>query len=129
MSGAEIRAAGGVVLHEGRVAIVHRPRHDDWSLPKGKLDEGESWEQAAVREVEEECSLRCRLDDELAPSQYTVGGRPKRVRWWRMSVVDDLGFEPNEEVDEMRWASPEEAAEILSYAPDRDLLVAALRRD
>ena len=127
MSGAEIRAAGGVVLHEGRVAIVHRLRHDDWSLPKGKLDDGESWEQAAVREVEEECGLRCRLDDELTTTQYTVGGRPKRVRWWRMSVVEDLGFEPNDEVDQMRWATPEEAAQILSYAPDRELLSAATR--
>jgi 8-oxo-dGTP diphosphatase len=127
MSGAEIRAAGGVVLHEGRVAIVHRPRHDDWSLPKGKLDAGESWEQAAVREVEEECSLRCRLDDELTTSRYTVGGRPKRVRWWRMSVVEDLGFAPNEEVDQLRWASPEEAAQMLSYKADRELLSIAMR--
>jgi 8-oxo-dGTP diphosphatase len=127
MSGAEIRAAGGVVLHEGRVAIVHRPRHDDWSLPKGKLDAGESWEQAAVREVEEECSLRCRLDDELTTSRYTVGGRPKRVRWWRMSVVEDLGFAPNEEVDQLRWASPEEAAQMLSYKADRELLGIAMR--
>jgi 8-oxo-dGTP diphosphatase len=127
MSGAEIRAAGGVVLHEGRVAIVHRPRHDDWSLPKGKLDAGESWEQAAVREVEEECSLRCRLDDELTTTRYTVGGRPKRVRWWRMSVVEDLGFAPNEEVDQLRWASPEEAAQMLSYKADRELLGIAMR--
>jgi 8-oxo-dGTP diphosphatase len=127
MSGAEIRAAGGVVLHEGRVAIVPRPRHDDWSLPKGKLDAGESWEQAAVREVEEECSLRCRLDDELTTTRYTVGGRPKWVRWWRMSVVEDLGFAPNEEVDQLRWASPEEAAQMLSYKADRELLGIAMR--
>ena len=125
----EIRAAGGVVLRDGRVAIVHRPRHRDWSLPKGKLDPGESWEQAAVREVEEECGLRCRLEDELPPTEYEVGGRPKRVRWWRMRVVEDLGFTPSDEVDELRWDTPEEAARMLSYEPDRALVEAALARD
>ena len=128
-SPAEIRAAGGVVVHEGRVAIVHRPRHSDWSLPKGKLDEGETWEQAALREVEEECGLRCRLEEELPPTEYEVGGRPKRVRWWRMSVEDDPGFTPNDEVDELRWADPAAAAELLSYEPDRALAASALRRD
>jgi 8-oxo-dGTP diphosphatase len=121
----EIRAAGGVVLRDdGRVAIVHRPRHADWSLPKGKLDPGESWEEAALREVEEECGLRCRLDEELPPTEYDVAGRPKRVRWWRMTVVEDVGFMPSDEVDEVRWATPEEAAELLSYGPDRALVEA-----
>ena len=125
---AEIRAAGGVVIDQGRVVAVHRPRHDDWSLPKGKLDPGESWEQAALREVEEECGLRCRLEDELPPTEYTVGGRLKRVRWWRMSVVEDLGFTPNEEVDAIRWTTPDDAAEVLSYEPDRRLVTIATSR-
>jgi 8-oxo-dGTP diphosphatase len=124
----EIRAAGGVVVaDDGRVAVVHRPRHSDWSLPKGKLDGDETFEEAAVREVEEECGLRCALHDELTPTRYTVGGRPKIVRWWRMSVVEDLGFAPNDEVDELRWVSPEEAPGLLSYAPDRALVSAATR--
>jgi 8-oxo-dGTP diphosphatase len=119
---AEIRAAGGVVLHDGRVAVVHRPRHEDWSLPKGKLDPGESWEQAALREVHEECGLRCALLDELPPSAYAVAGRPKRVRWWTMRVLADDGFSPSEEVDELRWLAPAAAIELLTYADDRALV-------
>src|SRR5690349_11658615 len=116
------RAAGGVVMRDGLIAVVHRPRYDDWSLPKGKLEEGESWEDAALREVEEECGLRCRLGRELPTAAYTVRGRPKRVRWWVMSLVEDLGFEPNAEVDELRWATPAEAARTLRYPGDRDLV-------
>jgi 8-oxo-dGTP diphosphatase len=113
----EIRAAGGVVVRDGRIAVVHRPRYDDWSLPKGKLDPGETWEQAALREVEEETGLRCRLEEELEPAHYLSQGRPKTVRWWRMTVVDELGT-PDDEVDELRWVSPDEAAALLQYAHD-----------
>ena len=124
----EIRAAGGVVVaDDGRVAVVHRPRHSDWSLPKGKLDGDETFEEAAVREVEEECGLRCRLLQELPATRYEVGGRPKVVRWWRMEVAEDVGFAPSDEVDELRWVSPEEAPGLLSYEPDRALVSAALR--
>jgi len=118
----EIRAAGGVIWRDGRVAVVHRPRHGDWSLPKGKLDPGEDFETAALREVEEECGLRCRLEDELPASRYAVGGRPKVVRWWRMAVVEDAGFSPDDEVDEVRWLDPAAAHELLSYEPDRALV-------
>ena len=117
-----IRAAGGLVVRDGRVAVVHRPHHGDWSLPKGKLDEGEDWLGAALREVREECGLRCRAGDELEPTEYAVGGEPKRVRWWRMEVEEDLGFRPDDEVDELRWLAPEEAAALLSYEPDRALV-------
>ena len=117
-----------MIVRDGKVAVVHRERHGDWSLPKGKLDPGETFEQAALREVEEECALRCRLEDELPPSEYEVGGRPKVVRWWRMSVVEDLGFAPNDEVDELRWATPQDAAALLSYAADRALVEHASRR-
>jgi 8-oxo-dGTP diphosphatase len=123
----DIEAAGGVVIAaDGRVAVVHRPRHGDWSLPKGKLDPGEDSETAALREVEEECNLRCRLEAELPPSEYAVGGRSKRVRWWRMRVVEDLGFAADDEVDELRWLAPGEAAALLDYASDRSVLAAAL---
>jgi 8-oxo-dGTP diphosphatase len=118
----EIRAAGGVVLRDGRIAVVHRPRYDDWSLPKGKLDPGESWEQAALREIEEETGLRCRLDEELTTTRYEVRGRPKTVRWWRMTVLEDLGTDPDEEVDGVRWLTPGEAIVSLSYEADKQLV-------
>jgi 8-oxo-dGTP diphosphatase len=118
----EIRAAGGVVVQDGRIAVVHRPRYDDWSLPKGKLDPGETWEQAALREIEEETGLRCRLEDELAPAHYVSRGAPKTVRWWRMAVVEDLGLERDDEVDELRWPTPDEAVLLLTYEHDRQLV-------
>jgi 8-oxo-dGTP diphosphatase len=119
-----VQAAGGVVLHDGRVAVVHRPRYDDWSLPKGKLDPGESFEDAALREVEEETGLRCRLVRELPEVRYEVRGRPKLVRYWAMEVVDETPFEPNDEVDEVRWLEPDEALALLSYDRDRTPVLA-----
>jgi 8-oxo-dGTP diphosphatase len=119
----EVQAAGGVVIHDGRLAVVHRPKYDDWSLPKGKLDPGETWEQAALREVEEETGLRCTLGRELEPVHYTHKGRPKRVRYWEMALdADDDAFTPNDEVDELRWLTPGEARELLSYDRDRELV-------
>ncbi len=122
-----IEAAGGVVVRaDGCVAVVHRPRYDDWSLPKGKLDRRETHEQAALREVEEEIGLRCELGRELPEARYTDRkGRPKRVRYWLMSVTGGE-FEPNDEVDEMRWVQPQEAEGLLSYEFDREL-VAGIR--
>ena len=119
-----VRAAGGVVVDDGgRVAVVHRPKYDDWSLPKGKLEPGESWEEAALREVEEECGVRCALHEELAANHYTdPKGRPKTVRWWRMSVVEDLGFHADDEVDGLRWLRPDDALALLSYDHDRSLV-------
>jgi 8-oxo-dGTP diphosphatase len=121
-------AAGGVVVRDGLVAVVHRPRYDDWSLPKGKLDPGETFEQAALREVEEETGLRCRLDRELASVEYEVKGRPKLVRYWRMAVEQDRGFEPNPEVDELRWLVPADAMELLTYDRDKEVVAAAAAR-
>jgi 8-oxo-dGTP pyrophosphatase MutT (NUDIX family) len=123
----EIEAAGGVVLQNGRVAVVHRPRYDDWTLPKGKLDAGETFEQAALREVWEETGLRCRLVRELPSVEYAVRDRPKLVRYWLMAVESDPGFEPNDEVDELRWLSPADAAELLTYDRDKGVLEAAVR--
>jgi 8-oxo-dGTP diphosphatase len=121
---AEVEAAGGVVLDDrGRVAIVHRPRYNDWSLPKGKLDPGETFEEAALREVWEETGMRCALGDELDPVRYRDNkGRPKIVRYWLMHVEDDPGFVPNDEVDELRWVTPGEAAEQLTYPHDAELV-------
>jgi 8-oxo-dGTP diphosphatase len=128
---AEVKAAGGVVWRRGEtgveVALVHRPRYDDWSLPKGKLDRGESWEDAAVREVEEEIGLRCALGDELAPIEYTDHkGRHKVVRYWLMEAAGQQAFEPNDEVDELRWLGLRKAVGRVSYPRDRDVLAEAM---
>jgi 8-oxo-dGTP diphosphatase len=129
----EVRAAGGVVLREREaggveIALVHRPRYDDWSLPKGKLDPGEGWEEAALREVEEETGLQCSLGDEVAESRYTdAKGRSKLVRYWLM-YEDDGDFVPSDEVDELRWLAPEQALDALSYERDAAVLESALAR-
>jgi 8-oxo-dGTP diphosphatase len=121
----QVQAAGGVVTRDGLVALVHRPRYDDWTLPKGKLDQGESFEDAALREIDEETGLRARLVRELPAVKYEVRGRPKVVRYWLMEVDSDPGFVPNDEVDELRWLGPSEASALLSYDRDRDVLAAA----
>jgi 8-oxo-dGTP diphosphatase len=118
----EVLAAGGVVVRDGRVAVVHRPKYDDWSLPKGKLDPGEGFEGAALREVEEETGLRSRLVRELPSTEYNDSkGRSKLVRYWEMEPIDG-DFAPNDEVDELRWLTPEEAEAMLTYDRDRELL-------
>jgi len=119
---AEVLAAGGLVLREGRIAIVHRPRYDDWSLPKGKLDDGESFEDAALREVEEETGLTCRLVTHLGDTSYRDRkDRAKLVRYFEMEPTSGE-FAPNDEVDELRWLTPEEALGELSYEFDRELV-------
>ncbi len=120
-----IEAAGGLVERaDGRIVVVHRPRYDDWSLPKGKLDRGESFEEAALREIEEETGIRAALGRELPTMRYDVKGKPKTVRWWSMTVVDEGTFVPSDEVDELRWVTRAEAADLLSYDHDRALLEA-----
>ena len=121
-----IHAAGGVVVRDGKVLLVHRPRYDDWTLPKGKLDEGESFEDAALREVEEETGVRCTLGRELPPTMYLVGTRPKIVRYWLMEPRSETPFEPNDETDALRWVTRDEAMSVLSYDRDRDVLAAAM---
>jgi 8-oxo-dGTP diphosphatase len=122
----KVRAAGGVVSRRGEngeieVVVVHRGKYDDWTFPKGKAHRGESDEACALREVEEETGLVCRLEHELAATAYHDSrGREKRVRYWAMSPVAGR-LEPSAEVDAARWLSPAEAEVILTY--DRDLEV------
>ena len=130
---AEVKAAGGVVWRRAgdtiAIAIAHRPRYDDWSLPKGKLDRGESWEDAALREVEEEIGLRCRLGEELEPVSYNDRkGRLKVVRYWLMEPEAEVTFTPNDEVDQLRWMAPAEAVGVLTYPRDAELVQAAAER-
>jgi 8-oxo-dGTP diphosphatase len=118
-----VRAAGGLVVCGGDVLLVHRPRYDDWTFPKGKAEEGESDEDCALREVHEETGLRCALEEELPATHYVdARGRPKQVRWWRMQPIADDGFTPNDEVDELRWVDRDTAAALLTYERDLALL-------
>lgn len=122
----QVEAAGGVVWRRTKkgveVLVVHRPRYDDWSFPKGKLDPGETHKAAAWREVWEETGFECELGDELDEVTYEDRfGRPKRVRYWSMQVTGGA-FEPNDEVDDVRWVTVEEARDLLSYTHDAALL-------
>jgi 8-oxo-dGTP diphosphatase len=121
-----VRAAGGLIVRrqggELQIAVVHRPVHQDWSFPKGKLEEGETFEEAAQREVLEETGLVCRLLRFVGHTDYVDRkGRPKVVAYWVMSAVAGT-FAPNEEVDEFRWVDMATAGQMLSYERDRELL-------
>jgi len=124
----EVQAAGGAVLRDREgggveLCLVHRPKYDDWSLPKGKLDRGESFEDAAVREVWEETGLRCRRLQELESVRYTDGkGRPKVVRYWLMEPLEDTGFAADDEVDELRWLEIPAASALVTYEHDQELV-------
>ncbi|HEX5450433.1 MAG TPA: NUDIX hydrolase [Gaiellaceae bacterium] len=115
-----IRAAGGIVVRDGEILIVHRERYDDWSLPKGHVEPDETWEDAALREVWEETGLRCELGDYVGASEYDVRGEPKEVRYWLMTSDDEAG--PSNEVDAVRWVNLDDARSALSYARERALL-------
>ncbi|HZN22480.1 MAG TPA: NUDIX hydrolase [Gaiellaceae bacterium] len=122
-----VEAAGGVVYRRDgdgalEVLLVHRPRYDDWTLPKGKLHRGESHEEGALREVEEETGLRCELGRELPSSHYRdQKGRAKVVRYWTMRPLDGA-FQPHEEVDDARWLTLADADAELTYDRDREIL-------
>jgi len=105
---------------------VHRPSpHDDWSLPKGKLDPGERARDAAVREVLEETGIGGALGPKLIDVHYTLpDGRSKQIRWWMLEAVTDSGFTPNDEIDEIRWLEGDAAADLLSWDSDRLVLAA-----
>jgi 8-oxo-dGTP pyrophosphatase MutT (NUDIX family) len=123
----EIRAAGGVVWRPtaggDRVyAVVHRPAYDDWTLPKGKLADGESEVEGALREVEEETGMSCRVDRPIGTTSYIDRkGRPKVVVYWLMQATGGT-WEPSEEIDEVRWLPLAEVLALLTYARDRTLL-------
>lgn len=119
-----IRAAGGLILQtkDGVVStvLIHRPKYDDWSIPKGKVDPGETLQQTALREVREETFLECTLGAPLTTQHYPA--QNKTVHYWVMHVVADHGFVPNVEVDQLRWVPLDRAAGLLDYAQDKSLI-------
>ena len=131
--GRVIRAAGGLLWKRGpegrRIALIRRSTHGDtWSLPKGKLKRGESWLQGALREVEEETALRCALVEEVESTAHVDRkGRLKIVRYWIMLATAGDAV-PQNEVDAVRWATLSRAAELLTYARDRRLLLGCRER-
>ncbi|MFI0767378.1 NUDIX hydrolase [Streptomyces sp. NPDC021218] len=108
------------------IALVHRPRYDDWSHPKGKLKPGEDALHGAVREVVEETGMGCAPGAVLPTIHYMAKGRPKEVRYWAAEAVDDETFVPNREVDRLLWLPPDAARRRLSYDHDRTLIDALL---
>jgi len=131
----EVRAAGGVVCRLGadgvlEVLLVHRGHYDDWTVPKGKVEEGETDEACAVREVEEETGVRARLLEELGCVRWRDRyDRPKVARYWRMEAVDASAARPQNEVDEVAWLSVEDAVARLTYERDAAVLEALGHRD
>lgn len=124
-----VLAAGGVVWRRAgdggiEVVLVHRPRYDDWSLPKGKVDPGESDEEAARREVEEETTIVATLGQELPSTTYLDrSGKTKRVRYWAMTPSSGAPRGANE-VDRAEWVPLDEAAVRLTYPHDASVLEA-----
>ncbi|MFI6447858.1 NUDIX hydrolase [Kitasatospora sp. NPDC050543] len=116
---------GGKRIGRPRLALIHRPKYDDWSLPKGKLDAGEGWTQAALREVWEETGMRCVLGVELPAQHYLAQGRPKEVRYWAAVPVAG-SFTPNREVDRLEWLPAGKARARLTHERDRVLVDALL---
>jgi 8-oxo-dGTP pyrophosphatase MutT (NUDIX family) len=123
----QVKAAGGVLWRRGpagpEALLIHRPRYGDWSFPKGKVKRGESDEEAALREVEEEVGVRASLGPELASTRYRdIKGRHKTVRYWAIELPEDSEPIAGDGVDELRWAPLDEAAEELTWARDREVL-------
>jgi 8-oxo-dGTP diphosphatase len=128
-----VQAAGGLIVRRRRgaleIAVVHRPVHQDWSFPKGKLEPGETFELAARREVFEETGLACRLVRFIGHTEYVDRkGRPKAVAYWVMAA-ESGSFRPNAEVDELRWVTLEGATKLLSYPRDRELVAVLMAAD
>ena len=124
-----IQAAGGIVyccthkkLKKMDLLLVHRPKYNDWSLPKGKLLAGESWEQAALREVQEETGYQVKINSFAGPVIYKIGRTLKVVLFWKMSVITGTKFRSSVEVDKIKWMTIPRALSILSYPQEKELV-------
>jgi 8-oxo-dGTP pyrophosphatase MutT (NUDIX family) len=135
-----IKAAGAIVFHHPNnsdieIVVIHRPRYDDWSFPKGKTDPFETDQEAALREVKEETGLDCEIVTFLgAVNYFDRSGRPKEVKYFVMkekfshNPKPEPSFEAFGEVDLVHWVTPEEAKSLLSYQRDRELLTSFLNQ-
>lgn len=127
-----VRAAGGLVWWRSdsglRLVLIHRRKYNDWSFPKGKLEPGETWRQAAVREVREETGCDVRVMGFAGAVCYVMKGCPKVVMYWNMERVSDCAFQPGKEVDRLEWLSRREAMKRLNHATLRKLLNENRRR-
>ncbi len=123
-----VRAAGGLVFRRTpkgklKVLVAHRPSYDDWSLPKGKADKGETPDETALREVLEETGYRCRLVAPLGTNRYRIDGGVKEVTWFAMRPLPNSpGFKKNSEIDQIKWLNRKRAKELLDYENDRSLV-------
>ncbi|MBI1928697.1 NUDIX hydrolase [Candidatus Poribacteria bacterium] len=121
-----ICAAGGLVWRQSprglEVAVIHRARYGDWCLPKGKLKPGETWQEAALREVKEEIGCEARITSFAGEISYQVDGIPKVVRFWNMVPTGECSFQASEEVDEVIWLEPHAAIERLDYPQEKALV-------
>ncbi len=115
-------AAGGILVRDGAVLLVHRPRYGDWSFPKGKLDSGESPLETAVREVREETGYRVAVTGFAGAMGYLVKGVPKTVLFWEMAPLEQFDIEDRDEVGELAWLPFAEALQRMSYSLERELL-------
>lgn len=125
-----IRAAGGLVQRTQHIGviellIVHRPKYDDWSLPKGKLHSNETWRSAAVREVHEETSITPVIHDLAGVMTYPIEHRFKIVFYWRMNVAHQKSFKPNDEIDKIQWVNQENFSTILTYPSEIKFILKA----
>lgn len=123
-----IQAAGGLVFRMSpkgklKVLVAHRPRYDDWGLPKGKAEKGETPAETAVREVLEETGFHCRIVAPIGTTRYRVSNGIKEVDWFAMRPLPDSpGFSKNKEVDEIRWVTVKQAKTLCDYDHDRSLI-------
>jgi len=117
-----IMAAGGILERDGQILLVQRPRYEDWSLPKGKLDRGETPLQAAIREVREETGYRVKTMGFAGAFGYEVKGVPKVVLYWMMKPLKQGPILDPNEVSEMRWVPVRTAMRLMTYEMERDLV-------
>lgn len=127
-----IEAAGGVLTQrrsgETVVALIHRPQYDDWTLPKGWREKGESWSEAAVREVREETNCKVTMKKFVGCTSYEVGKNPKIVLYWHMELVKEGEFDPSGETDQLIWVSMEKASSQLSYDNESRLVESSIKK-